>query len=290
MKKLLITGASGFLGWNTCQVAKQHWDVYGTCWSKAVEIPSVTLLRTDLTDYQSLRSLIQNLSPDAIIHTAAQARPHLCQEDPASTHAINVTTPWNIAGLCADAGIPCVFTSTDLVFDGRHSPYSETAPVSPVNYYGDQKVAAETGMLERYPATAVCRMSLMFGFAEIAPSFLQGFLKHLRSGQTLNLFIDEIRTPVSGRDAAQGLLIALDKAQGLLHLGGKDRLSRYQFGQLMVDALELGDVAMAGCHQADVPMNTPRPLDVTLDSSKAFALGYAPNAVFKELQALREIV
>jgi len=25
MKKLLIVGASGFLGWNLCQVAQSHW-------------------------------------------------------------------------------------------------------------------------------------------------------------------------------------------------------------------------------------------------------------------------
>ncbi|MEM7773286.1 MAG: NAD(P)-dependent oxidoreductase [Cyanobacteria bacterium P01_E01_bin.6] len=290
MKKLLITGASGFLGWNTCRAAQSQWDVYGTYQSHETDMPGGTLLKIDLTDYQSLRSLFDELAPDAVIHTAAQAQPHICQENPDATYTINVTVPWNIAGLCADAEIPCVFTSTDFVFDGLNPPYLETTPISPINHYGEQKVAAEIGMLKRYPATAVCRMPLMFGFAETAPSFLQGFVKLLRSGSDLKLFTDEVRTPVSGRDAAQGLLIALDDAQGILHLGGKERLSRYQFGTLMVEALDLDDVVINGCCQSDIASTISRPLDVSLDSTKAYALGYAPNSVLEELRALKEKV
>jgi len=288
MKKLLITGASGFLGWNICQAAKFQWDVYGTYHSNEVVIDGVTMLKTDLTDDEALRSLFHNLKPDAVIHTAAQARPHVCQETPTATFPINVTTPYNIAGRCADASIPCVFTSTDLVFNGLNAPYSETDVVSPINRYGEQKVAAEMGMLDRYPKATICRMPLMFGYAETAPSFLQGFLKSLRSGNDLKLFTDEVRTPVSGRDAAQGLLLALEHTGGILHLGGIERLSRYQFGHLMVNALGLDGCAMSGCRQVDIQLDTPRPPDVSLDSSKAFALGYSPGRVFDELKALTD--
>lgn len=290
MKKLLITGASGFLGWNTCQAAKAHWEVYGTYQSNDATINGVTMLKTDLTDYPALRSLFQELKPDAVIHTAAQARPQICHDNPDATYTINVTVPKNIAGLCADSAVPCVFTSTDFVFDGLNPPYAETSPVSPINHYGEQKVAAETGMLDRYPATAVCRMPLMFGYAATAPSFLQGFLNLLRSGKDLKLFTDEIRTVASGRDAAQGLLIALKRTQGILHLGGTEQLSRYQFGHLMVKALGLEDIVINGCRQADLQFNMPRPLDVSLDSSKAYALGYAPGTVLDELKALQNKV
>ncbi len=37
MKKLLVTGASGFLGWNICQAAKREWDVFGTVFSHPIE-------------------------------------------------------------------------------------------------------------------------------------------------------------------------------------------------------------------------------------------------------------
>jgi len=36
-----------------------------------------------------------------------------------------------------------VFLSTDYVFDGRHPPYAEDAPTSPLNDYAVQKVKGE---------------------------------------------------------------------------------------------------------------------------------------------------
>jgi dTDP-4-dehydrorhamnose reductase len=55
----------------------------------------------------------------------------------------------------------------------------------------------------------------------------------LKEGKELRLFIDEFRTPVSGVTAAQGLLLALDKVRAIIHLGGKERISRYDFGRFI---------------------------------------------------------
>ncbi|HEY9709418.1 MAG TPA: NAD(P)-dependent oxidoreductase [Oculatellaceae cyanobacterium] len=290
MKNLLITGASGFLGWNLCQLAKGKWNVYGTYFSKAVEIPGVTLVKADLKDFQEIKRLYSDTQPAAVIHTAAQSNPNSCQTYPNESYPINVTASWNIAGLSADYAIPCVFTSTDLVFDGLNAPYRETDPVCPVSHYGEQKVKAEQGMLSRYPKTAVCRMPLMFGMAQDATSFIQPFIKTLREGKELSLFTDEFRTPVSGKTAASGLLLALEKVEGLLHLGGKERVSRYDFGQLMAEVLELPQERLKSCQQKDVQMAAPRPADVSLDSSMAFALGYQPLSIREELERLRGIV
>lgn len=288
MKKLLVTGASGFLGWNLCQLAQQEWDVYGTSFSHSVDIPSVKVINVDLRDFQEIQRIFREIQPNAVIHTAAQSSPNFCQTHPDESHAINVTASCTIAGLCADYSIPCAFTSTDLVFDGLNSPYRETDPVSPVNLYGEQKVMAEEGMLERYPQTAVCRMPLMFGIAAPpAQSFMQPFIQTLREGKELRLFTDEFRTPASGKTAAQGLLLALEKVNGRIHLGGKERISRYEFGRLLVEVFELPTEALKSCRQQDVKMSAPRPPDVSLDSSMAFALGYSPLSLREELEALR---
>jgi len=288
MKKLLVTGASGFLGWNLCQLAKPEWDVYGTYFSHPGEIPGVNLIKVDLRDFEEIKHIFREIQPAAVIHMAAQSSPNFCQSHPIESHSINVTAAWNIAGLCADSSIPCVFTSTDLVFNGLNPPYRETDPVSPVSLYGEQKVIAEEGMLERYPLSAVCRMPLMFGMATPpATSFMQPFIKTLREGQELSLFTDEFRTPVSGKTAAQGLLLALEKVKGRIHLGGKERLSRYDFGRLLVEVLQLPETGLKKCRQKDVKMAAPRPPDVSLDSSMAFAMGYSPLSLREELEELR---
>ena len=287
MKKLLVTGVSGFLGWNLCQLAKQEWQVYGTYFSKLVDIPGVNLAKVDLRDFQELKRLFEEIKPAAVIHTAAQSNPNFCQTHPEESYLINVTASLNIARLCRDYSIPCAFTSTDLAFNGLNPTYRETDPVSPINHYGEQKVLAEQGMLELNPTTAICRMPLMFGIAPTgATSFIQPFIKVLREGKELSLFTDEFRTPVSSQTAASGLLLALEKVEGIIHLGGKERVSRYEFGRLMADVLKLPQEKLKGCLQKDVQMAAPRPSDVSLDSSKAFALGYQPLSLREELELL----
>jgi dTDP-4-dehydrorhamnose reductase len=286
--KLLITGASGFLGWNVCQVAASTWDIYGITFRHSSPIPGATLLTVNLTDAGQLRETFRQVQPDAVIHLAAQSSPNECQNNPELSFQLNVTATCAIASLCAELEIPLVFTSTDLVFDGLNAPYRETAPVSPLSLYGEQKAIAEGEILKRYPRAAICRMPLMFGVAPAhATSFIGPFAQALREGKELRLFVDEFRTPVSGTTAAEGLLLALEKGQGIIHLGGKERISRYDFGCLMVEELDLPNTGLKAVRQQDVKMAAPRPPDVSLDSSKAFALGYRPRSLRAELAALK---
>ncbi|QIZ70290.1 SDR family oxidoreductase [Oxynema aestuarii] len=288
MKRLLLTGASGFLGWNLAQVTTKTWEVFGTYFCHSPSVKGIESFQIDLRDFQAVKDLFNTVRPEAVIHTAASSQPNFCELHPKESHEINVSATCNLAGLCADRGIPFVFTSTDLVFNGLNPPYRELDPVCPVSMYGEQKVMAELGVLERYPEAVVCRMPLMFGEAgPTATSFLQPMLAKLRSGERLRLFVDEFRTPVSGKTAALGLLLALEKGRGLLHLGGRESLSRYEFFELAIDVFELNDAAIAPCFQKDVKMAAPRPPDVSLDSSKAVALGYQRPTIREELEQLR---
>ncbi len=288
MKKLLITGASGFLGWYLCQQANREWDVYGTYFSHSLEIPGIKLVKLDLTDLTEVKKVFQEIQPSAVIHTAAQSQPNYCQTNPESSLLINVTASLNIAQLCADTSIPFVFTSTDLVFDGLKSFYKETDRVNPVNIYGEHKVMAEIGILERYPQATICRMPLMFGNATpTATSFMQSFIKTLEEGKELKLFVDEFRTPVNALTAAEGLLLAVNKVQGIIHLGGIERISRYDFGRLFVEIFEIPAAKIQASRQEDVKMAAPRPSDVSLDSSKAFELGYSPLSLRKQILQLK---
>jgi dTDP-4-dehydrorhamnose reductase len=81
MKTLLVTGASGFLGWNICQKAKLDWTIVGTFCSRFTIIPFVKLIKVDLTVYSELKQLFKDVKPSAVIHTAAISNPNFCQEN-----------------------------------------------------------------------------------------------------------------------------------------------------------------------------------------------------------------
>jgi dTDP-4-dehydrorhamnose reductase len=86
---------------------------------------------------------------------------------------------------------------------------------------------------------------------------------------------------------AKGLLLALEKVNGIIHLGGKERISRYEFGKILVEILQLPNDKLKSCFQTDVKMAAARPKDVSLDSSQAFSLGYQSLSVREELEILK---
>ena len=289
MKKLLITGANGFLGWNICRLAQGRWHLFGTVYSHQVEIPKVTTIKIDLTDNSELKRLFQEVRPDAVINTAAASDPNFCQVNPDLSFGINVEASVNIALLCSDYMIPYLYTSTDLVFDGLQAPYGESDPVCPVNVYGEHKAQAEERILKVYPQSTVCRMSLMFGLSgPVAKSFMQPMLLAMKAGRELNLFADEFRTPLSAESAVGGLFLALNKVSGIIHLGGKERISRYDFGMLMQRIFKFENAKIRACKQDEIHMPALRPADVSLDSSKAVALGFRPLPLIEELQNIYE--
>jgi dTDP-4-dehydrorhamnose reductase len=288
-RRLLITGASGFLGWHLARAAQATWQVEGTYYRHAPPLPGVKLHCIDLTDAIALNNWLTQVAPDAVIHTAALSQPNRCEQEPDLSHAMNVEATRVLAQFCGSHQIPLAFTSTDQVFDGLAAPYDETSPPNPISVYGHHKVEAEAIIQALHPAAVICRMPLLYGPpSPTAECFLQGFLRTLEAGQPLQLFTDEFRTPAYVEDAAAGLLLALEKTSGLLHLGGPERINRYDFGLRMAEVFGLDKSLILPSKQADVTLPAPRPADVSSASQKAFKLGYRPRDIMAGLTAVKE--
>ncbi len=279
-KRLLVAGAGGFLGWHVCQAARRDWEVHGAVHTHPVRIPGVAAAPLDLTRHADVRRLFADLRPHAVIHTAAASDPNFCQVHPDISRAVNADASAFLARLCADAGVPFLFTSTDLVFDGRRPPYREDDPVSPVSVYGEHKAEAEKRILEAHPVACVCRLPLMFGLSGAGrPTFFETMVNHFGAGTPVRLFTDEIRTPIGVAVAASGLLFALNAVRGRIHLGGPSSISRYDFGLLTARLLERRRPSIVPCRRADVVMPAPRPRDVSLDSRRIMTYGFSPPAL-----------
>ncbi len=278
--KLMITGASGLLGHPLCRQAVQKWEVHALFQHRAPRVEAVTARPIDLCDHKAAAGLIRAIRPHALIHAAAVARPDLCQADPEGTARLNVQVPARLAALCAELDIGLVFVSTDLVFDGRQPPYSESSPVNPLNAYAEQKVRAETAVLQNHPQALVCRLPLMFGVAPYSGDhFSVQMLNAIRRGKPLHLFTDEYRTPVDTTSAAAGILTVLERARGILHLGGLQRIARYELGLMMAAAMQIRPTMIQPVTIAQLPGADLRAPDCSMDSRRAYALGYAPASL-----------
>jgi dTDP-4-dehydrorhamnose reductase len=82
-------------------------------------------------------------------------------------------------------------------------------------------------------------------------------------------------------------MIALERLPDVIHLGGLERISRYEFGKLVMEVFDLRNAKLNPCRQQEIQMAAPRPRDVSLTSAKAMQMGFQPNPVKLSLERVK---
>ena len=254
----LITGAAGLIGHYLLKTAPR--------WAPRWEVRGITRQDVDLTDAGALRRFWCDLHPQAVIHCAAQSRTGPCQQEPMLARRINVEATSLLAELASE--IPFLFLSSDQVFDGAKGWYIETDPVNPLNVYGETKAEAERLVLQN-PWHSVIRVGLNAGTSPTGNrSFVEDMSNSVKDGKSLTLFTDEFRCPLPAGMTARAIweLIEQDRP-GLYHLGGAERLSRWEIGQALTPWYpELAAQIRPGSVGAYV--GAPRPPDLSMKCDK----------------------
>jgi dTDP-4-dehydrorhamnose reductase len=260
--KAILTGGTGLLGGYLIPALQLRGADVLACGG-----PGRATAGLDLADQSALAELFQRMKPEVVIHTAALSAIADCARDPDLARRVNVEGTLNVARAAEAVGSRLVHVSTDLVFDGEHAPYDERAEARPCSVYGATKLAAETEALSTRRAVVV-RVSLLFGPTRTARrGFFDQQLESLRAGAPLSLFEDEWRTPLSLRGASESLAaIAVSEIDGLLHLGGPERMSRYEMGVRLARVAGCSAEGIARASRTAAP-GERRPRDVSLDSS-----------------------
>jgi dTDP-4-dehydrorhamnose reductase len=269
--KIVVTGASGFLGREVCLAAlRRGHEVIALGGSRAPAIPDVSQARAfDLCSEPALEALLLEEFPHAVVHCAALPTIETCLADPAKARALNTEVPKKIAQLCFHLGAKLVHLSTDTVFDGVAGSYQPTDQPVPLNLYGETKAAAEVEVL-RYGRehAAVLRTSPIIGNS---PGGDRGLHERLflawREGRPAALFTDEIRQPVEVSNLADVTIELCDRANlsGLFHWAGTEALSRHEIGLRIARhfGLDEGKFVRA-ISRAEVPAAAARPRDLSL--------------------------
>ena len=199
--RLLITGASGYLGRRlTLQAASEH-EVFAGYARRRDRIAAGRPVELDLLRPEAAVDALARIRPDAVIHAAAinPGGPEALMD------AVNVGGSRRLAAAAAGIGARFVHVSTDVVHDGRNAPYADGAEPTPVGAYPRSKAAAERAVLAALPAAAVVRTSLIYGLDELDHG-TRSFAERLRRGAAVRLFADVVRQPIWVESLARALL------------------------------------------------------------------------------------
>lgn len=268
--RLLLTGASGLLGGRLAALLTPRHALAATRHRGPLP-PGVEPVDADLSHPGSLSRVVRQLRPEAVVHCAALADVDACERQPDLARALNSDLPAELGELAAGASLRVIAVSTDLVLGGTRAHSPPDAPAAPLMHYGRTKLDGERRLLDAAPEAAVVRVALIVGRgAGPRASASEALERAVRSGRAPRLFTDQYRSPIDAESIALAVETLLERpAAGLFHLGGPERVSRYELGRRLAAARGFDPAVLVAVRQSDEPPAIPRPLDVSLDSSRA---------------------
>lgn len=275
--RAIITGAAGLIGQYLVKTAPR--------WAPGWDVQGLSRAELELTETSKVTAHIHAQKPDLLIHCAGLSRTKDCEQDPEQARRVNVEVTAHLAQLSQD--IPFIFLSSGEVFDGRTGWYGETDEPNPINVYGQTKLEAEQAVLQN-PKHTVVRIVLTAGTSENGDrSFVEDMCRAAKAGKDVTLYADEFRCPLPAGIIARAVWELADQKQsGLYHLGGNERLSRWEIGESLLPWYpELKGRLIKGSALNHV--GSPRPSDLSLRCDKIQRLLSFPIPGFREWLAGR---
>ncbi len=222
MKRLLVTGASGFLGSRITDYYRGKYEIYA---------PSHREL--DIAWGGELSCRIMAWSPDFIVHCAAVSDVGRCEREPELSWKINVEGSINIAEAARKAGAKCLICSSDQVYFGSHlrGPHSEEEALSPCNLYGKQKLWAEEECLRVNPECVLLRLSWMYDIRTMNRGehgdFFRTLLAKINSSEALRFPVHDVRGITDVNEVVRNLERAFGLEGGIYNFGSPNEKNTY---------------------------------------------------------------
>lgn len=244
--RLLITGASGFVGGRLLDLLPDNYEV--VCIGRSLVEGCAQFLEADLTDKDGLLKAAQELKDlrfDAVVHLAAYV-PKTAQEDMLSEMVdANIVGTANILEVFCGQTKKIILGSTAEVYDqlSINSMIDQNTAVGPASYYGATKLASEQitkAFADKHGVKlTILRFSVMYGgFDQIARA-LPNFIRQALNDEPLTLnFPDTLRDYIHLDDVAESILCAIQSdGCGVLPIGSGHGISIGSAAKAIVDTI-----------------------------------------------------
>lgn len=222
MRKILVTGATGFLG-------SRILDFY----SNKYDICAPTHSEMDITSEDNVFNVFDKYKPDIVVHCAAVSDVGLCEKEPEKSYKINVDGSINIAKASKKYQAKCIVCSSDQVYFGSllEGPHREEEELQPFNLYGQEKLKAEQECLKINSDCVLLRLSWMYDIKTIREGehgdFFRTLLPQIRGIDELSYPINDKRGITDVNEVVENLEKTFQIAGGVYNFGAPNDKDTY---------------------------------------------------------------
>jgi len=273
VKRVLITGGTGLLAVAIQRSAPkdiQGFSIYFPERSLPVPLP-FPILAADVTDWMQMQSAFEWANPDVVIHTAAIGSVDFSERYHEQAKKVNVGGTEVVAALCELFKSRLIYISSNAIFDGCTPFYSETAPVNPINYYGQLKVEAENIVSASNIPWTIVRPILMYGwpYQGERDNPVVWWVRSLENGNSIKVVDNVFSKPLPAWSCAEVVWeVICQQRTGIYHVAGRDHLSLCQFALHVAEIFELDARLITPVPDSYFSEIAPRPRDTSFDTTK----------------------
>lgn len=296
--KVFVTGVGGQLGHDCVNelVARGHEAVGSDIQQSYSDVndgtPVVTVpyVQLDITNQNAVKSTLEDLRPDVIIHCAAWTAVDAAEdeENKAKVDAINHLGTQYIAEAAKAVDAKMVYISTDYVFDGQgERPWQpDDKNYAPLNVYGSSKLAGELAVSSTLDKYFIVRIAWVFGLN--GNNFIKTMINVGKTHDTVRVVDDQIGTPTYTYDLARLLVDMIETEKyGYFHATNSESVPGefISWADLAEEAYRAADmdVEVVRVTTAEYGLSkAARPFNSRLDKSKLVESGFKPLPDWKD--------
>jgi dTDP-4-dehydrorhamnose reductase len=247
---ILITGCHGFVGQHVVRlfVEESNCELVLTAreekslFAGMEKEPRIRGYHTmDVTQRAAVRDVIGLAKPNVIVNCAGFVKVDDAETQREAAWRTNVTALEHLSEIARKVDARIVHISSDLVFDGLRSPYTELDTPHPINYYGRTKLASENVLRTCGIEYTIFRTSSIYGATDHAnANYALSVIASLEAGKPVMAATDLISAPTLVDDLALAIVRATERRRlGLYHAGGPEMITRFEFANRIAEMFGL---------------------------------------------------
>ncbi len=270
LKKILIFGGSGLLGNHASRFFhKKNYEVFSSFNRHKPKDSSVNSIKVDVQNQDELLSILKAIRPEVILNCSGLTSIEECEKEKGKARILHEDFPEFLAKYTSDNNVNNIHISTDHLWDGKKSFYRETEEPNPINTYGWTKAQGEMKVILYNPASLIIRTNFFGKGTEWRESFSDWAIRQLKERKTFFGYEDVYFTPISISFLIEYMSqLMMQTAQGIFHIAGSERLSKYEFIQRIAHVHSLDDSNLEKSKYWIKDSRIDRPLDMSLSTEK----------------------